>query len=277
MAASRAQWPLNAALLALCAMLGLLAGIAPGAGASAPRSRSSSRRSWRPTSRSACACSSSSRSPSALPGGRRLGPHAGEGARRAARRVLARPTWRSRRAGERQLFTAHPVMTIRPARCCWRGCSSASAGPRIRPSRASDVLRYALNFALLPIVYSAVQRREHVVPRCSASTSAGAVFWPRCTRSRSATPDEPLERISGLAGTANELASLLVTALFLAGRPAAGAAPRRRCCACCCLAAVAICLIGLFLTLVACRAGRARSGAVSPRCRGRPPADRVQR
>jgi O-antigen ligase len=108
------------------------------------------------------------------------------------------------------------------------------------------VMRYALNLSLLPIVYSAVQRRGHVAAVLGVYV-AGAVLsalYAIATR----TTEDGVARISGLAGTANELASLLVTALLIAVglMLALRRAPVLRAL---CLGAAVVCLAGVFLTL----------------------------
>ena len=149
------------------------------------------------------------------------------------------------RAGERQLFTAHPVMSAAGALLlAWM---ILSVGWAEDPDVAREyVMRYALNFALLPIVYTAVQRREHVVAVMSVyvGSAVAAALYGMFTVG---DDYESLGRISGLVGTANELASVLVTAMFLAGGLliALKGSPLLRTL---CFAAIAICLIGLFLT-----------------------------
>jgi O-antigen ligase len=151
----------------------------------------------------------------------------------------------TRRSGERQLFTAHPVMSAAAALLlAWM---ILSIGWAEDPAVAREyVMRYALNFALLPIVYTAVQRREHVVAVMSVyvGSAVAAALYGMVTVG---DDYESLGRISGLVGTANELASVLVTAMFLAGGLllALKGSPLLRTL---CFSAIAICLIGLFLT-----------------------------
>jgi O-antigen ligase len=115
------------------------------------------------------------------------------------------------------------------------------------PSAARGfVVRYALNLSLLPIVYSAVRRREHVVAVLGVYI-AGAVASALYAMLVVGNDPGAHGRISGITGTANELASVLVTALFLAGGLllALRGAPLMRTLL---LGAIAVCLVGLFLT-----------------------------
>jgi O-antigen ligase len=114
----------------------------------------------------------------------------------------------------------------------------------------TDLQRFALNMILLMIVFTAVRERKHVI-LIVAVCVAGAVL-AALVGIVTAADEAGLTRISGVTGTANELASLLVTGLLLAGGLAIGLrrVPLARIAA---LAAMAICLIGLFLT--ASRAG----------------------
>jgi putative inorganic carbon (hco3(-)) transporter len=117
----------------------------------------------------------------------------------------------TRRAGDRQLFTAHPGLTVLGALLlAWM---ILSVGWAEDPSVArGELLRYALNLSLLPIVYSAVQRRDHVTAVLGVYV-AGAVFvsiWGILTREADGG------RAAGVAGTANELATVAVTGLIVA-------------------------------------------------------------
>jgi putative inorganic carbon (HCO3(-)) transporter len=97
-----------------------------------------------------------------------------------------------------------------------------------------------------------VRRKEHVVAVLSVYVGGAVVsaLYAMATRGT-----EETGRISGIVGTANELASLLVTALLLALGLllALRRAPMLRAL---CLVAAAICLLGLLLTL-------SRSGLVA--------------
>jgi O-antigen ligase len=115
------------------------------------------------------------------------------------------------------------------------------------PSVAREtVMRYALNLSLLPIVYAAVRRREHVAAVLGVYVGGAVLMALYGVATRSS--EDGYARISGVAGTANELASLLVTALLIAVglMLAQRRAPVLRAL---CLGAAAVCLAGLFLTL----------------------------
>ena len=249
---ARAQWPINGGLLALCALLGLLAGVSPALAVGAALAAAFATLVAADLTVGLCvfiAVSFAERLPAATSD---ITLVKALGALLAISWLAAVAT---RRAGERQLFTAHPGMTAMAALLlAWM---VASIGWAEDPDAArTDVLRYALNFSLLPIVYSAVQNRRHVGAVIGVYV-AGAVLSAAYAIVTAEGGNE-YERISGLAGTANELASLLVTALLLAvglalanrGRPALRAL---------CLAAAAFCLVGLFLTLS--RAGLVALGA----------------
>ena len=242
MTAVRAQWPVNTALLAACAMLGLLAGVSPVLGLGAAIAVVFAVLVAADLTLGLCVfivVAFAERAPAIGASDFTLAKALG---------ALLAVTWLAdvavRRAGERQLFTAHPVMTIMAGLLvAWM---LLSVGWSEDPDVArGDVLRYALNLMLLPIVYSAVQRREHVTAVLGVYV-AGAVFWALYAIAVR-NPDEP-ERLSGLVGTANELASLMVTALFIAVGLLLGLrrAPLLRLL---CLAAATICLTGLFLSL----------------------------
>jgi O-antigen ligase len=241
--AARAQWPLTGALLALCAAIGMLAGTAPafaiGAGVMALFAALVAA----DLTLGLCVfivVAFAERLPAA--GFSDLTLVKALGALLAVSWIA---TVATRRAGERQLFTAHPVMSA--AGALLLGWMILSIGWAEDPGVAREyVLRYALNFALLPIVYTAVRRREHVVAVMSVyvGSAVAAAIYGMVTVG---DDYESLGRISGLVGTANELASVLVTAMFLAGGLllALKGSPLLRTL---CFAAIAICLIGLFLT-----------------------------
>jgi O-antigen ligase len=250
MTAARAQWPLHGALLALCVLIGLLAGIAPAMAVGAAVAAAFVALVAADLTVGLCVfivVAFAERIPAA--GGTDLTFVKALGGLLALSWLGSVAT---RRAGERQLFTAHPGMTVVGALLlAWM---VLSVGWAEDPDVArAEVLRYALNLSLLPIVYSAVRRREHVVAVFGVYIG-GAVVSALYAM---ATTDDA-ERIAGLAGTANELASLLVTALVLAGGLllALRRAPVLRAL---CLGAVVVCLLGLFLTLS--RAGLVALGA----------------
>ncbi len=244
MATTRAQWPLSGLLLTFCAALGLLAGVAPGLAIGAAIGAAFATLVAADLTVGLCAfivVSFAERVPAAGTSDLTLVKALG---------ALLAVSWlgsvATRRAGERQLFTAHPAMSIAGALLLGWMILSISWAEDAGAAR-EDVMRYALNLSLLPIVYSAVRRREHVVAVLSVYVG-GAVVSALYAIAVGGASDEHAERISGVAGTANELASLLVTALFLAGGlllALRGSPTLRALCA----AAVGICLIGLFLTL----------------------------
>jgi O-antigen ligase len=241
--AARAQWPLSAALLVLCGMIGLLAGSAPGMAIGAAVALAFAALVAFDLTVGLCVfiiVAFAERLPAAGASDLTLVKALG-----ALLAVSWLATVATRRAGERQIFTAHPYMSA--AGALLLGWMILSIGWAEDPAVArEDVMRYALNLALLPIVYTAVQRREHVVAVMGVYV-AGAVASALYAMVTVGDDYESLGRISGLAGTANELASLLVTAMFLAGGLfiALRGSPFLRTL---CFAAIAICLIGLFLT-----------------------------
>jgi O-antigen ligase len=242
--AARLQWPLTGALLALCAAIGLLAGTAPGLAVGAGLMAAFAALVAADLTLGLCVfivVAFAERLPAA--GASDLTLVKALGALLAVSWLATVAT--RHRAGERQLFTAHPVMSAAGALLlAWM---ILSVGWAEDPDVAREyVMRYALNFALLPIVFTAVQRREHVVAVMSVyvGSAVAAALYGMFTVG---DDYESLGRISGLVGTANELASVLVTAMFLAGGLliALRGSPALRTL---CFAAIAICLIGLFLT-----------------------------
>jgi O-antigen ligase len=244
MLAARAQWPLSAMLLGLCAVVGLMAGTAPALAVGAAVAAAFAALVVADLTLGLCVfivVAFAERVPAAGASDLTLVKALGG---------LLAVSWlanvATRRAGERQLFTAHPFMTTAAALLlAWMVMSITWAED---PGAArEDVMRYALNVSLLPIVYSAVRRREHVVAVLGVYV-AGAVLSAVYAIAVGGADPGAEERISGLAGTATELASLLVTALFLAGGLllALRNAPALRAL---CLGAVGICLLGIFLTL----------------------------
>jgi O-antigen ligase len=211
--AARAQWPLTGALLALCAMIGMLAGTAPGVAIGAGVMAAFAALVAFDLTVGLCVfivVAFAERLPAAGASDLTLVKALG-----ALLAVSWLATVATRRSGERQLFTAHPVMSAAAALLlAWM---ILSIGWAEDPAVAREyVMRYALNFALLPIVYTAVQRREHVVAVMSVyvGSAVAAALYGMVTVG---DDYESLGRISGLVGTANELASVLVTAMFLAG------------------------------------------------------------
>jgi O-antigen ligase len=251
--AARAQWPVSGAVLGLCAAFGLLAGISPLAAIAAAVASVFALLVVADLTAGLCVfvlVAFAERIPAV--GGSDLTLVKALGALLAISWLAAVAT---HRAGERQFFTAHPGMSVAGALLlAWMvlsvGWAEDSAAAR------GDVLRYALNFALLPIVYAAVRRREHVAAVLGVYVGGAVLSALIAFATREA--EDGYGRISGLAGTANELASLLVSALLLAAGLllALRQAPLLRLL---CAAAVVVCLLGLFLTLS--RAGLVALGA----------------
>jgi O-antigen ligase len=153
------------------------------------------------------------------------------------------------RAGDRVFPSRHPGITAAMlVLIAWIvvGVGWAENGA----AAGTDLQRFALNMLLVPIVFTAVRERQDLI-LIVAVCVAGAVL-AAIVGIGTAADEGGLTRISGVAGTANELASLLVTGLLLAGGLALGLRrmPLARSAA---LAAMGVCLIGLFLT--ASRAG----------------------
>lgn len=243
MTAARAQWPISGGVLALCAMLGLLAGVSPLLAVGAALAAVFAVLVAADLTLGLCVfivVAFAERIPAV--GGSDLTLVKALGALLALSWLAAVATGR---AGERQFFTAHPAMTVMGALLlAWM---VLSVGWAEDPAVArEDVMRYALNLSLLPIVYSAVRRREQLAAVLGVYV-AGAVLMALYAIGTRSTEDG-FARISGVAGTANELASLLVTALLIAAGLllALRRAPVLRAL---CLAAAVICLAGLFLTL----------------------------
>jgi O-antigen ligase len=243
MTAARAQWPVHGALLGLCAVFGVLAGVSPVLAVGAAIAAVFALLVAADLTVGLCVfilVAFAERIPAV--GGSDITLVKALGGLLAVSWLAAVAT---RRAGDRQLFTAHPGITVMGGLLlAWM---ILSVGWAEDPAVArEDVMRYALNLSLLPIVYSAVQRREHVAAVLGVYVGGAvlAALYGIATR----TSDDGYARISGLAGTANELASLLVTALLIAVGLALAVrrAPLVRAL---CLGAAVICLAGLFLTL----------------------------
>jgi O-antigen ligase len=239
-AAVRAQWPVNTALLAACALLGLLAGVSPALAVGAAVAAVFALLVAADLTLGLCVflvVAFAERAPALGTSDFTLAKALGG---------LLAVSWLANLAvrRERQLFAAHPAMTVMAVLLmAWLVLTVGWA--ENEEAARNDVLRYGLNLLLLPIVYAAVRRREHVVAVLGVYV-AGAVFWALYAIALR-NPDEP-ERLSGLVGTANELASLMVTALLIAFGLLLGLrkAPVARAL---CLGAVVICLTGLFLSL----------------------------
>jgi O-antigen ligase len=245
MATARAQWPLSAALLTLCAAIGLLAGTDPALAVGAAVAAAFATLVAADLALGLCVfivVSFAERLPAAGASDLTLVKALG-----ALLAVSWLGTVATRRGGERQLFTAHPLMTMAGVGLlAWMILSISWAED---PAAAREtVMRYALNLSLLPIVYSAVRRREHAVAVIAIYVAGAVASAVYAIAAGGGDAGAAYERISGLAGTANELASLLVTALFLAGglMLALRGSPLAR--LVCALAGL-ICLLGLFLTL----------------------------
>jgi O-antigen ligase len=241
---ARALWPVSAALLLLCAAIGLLAGSAPGLAIAAAIAAGFAALVVADLTLGLCVfivVAFAERLPAAEGSDLTLVKAVG-----ALLAVSWLATVATRRAGERQIFTAHPLMMV--AAALLLGWMLLSVGWAEDPSAArTDVMRYGLNFLLLPIVYSAVRKREHVVAVMGTYVGGAAVA---AVYAMAVVGNDPHAhgRISGVTGTANELASVLVTALFLAGGLlfVIKRAPIIRTLL---LGAIFICLLGLFLTL----------------------------
>jgi O-antigen ligase len=241
--AERVQWPLSGALLGVCAMLGLLAGVSPLLAVAAALAAVFAVLVAADLTVGLCVfivVAFAERIPAV--GGSDLTLVKALGALLALSWLAAVATGR---AGERQLFTAHPGITVMGALLlAWM---LLSVGWAEDPAVArEEVMRYALNLSLLPIVYSAVRRREHVAAVLGVYVAGAVLSALYAIATREA--EDGYARISGLAGTANELASLLVTALLIAVglMLALRRAPALRAL---CLGAAALCLVALFLTL----------------------------
>ena len=209
--AVRAQWPVGAALLAVCAALGVLAGINPLLAVAAAVFALFATLVAADLTAGLCVfivVAFAERIPAV--GGSDVTLVKALGGLLAVSWLASVAT---HRAGDRQFFSTHPGMTAMAGMLlAWM---LLSAGWAEDPAVArEEVMRYALNLTLLPIVFSAVQRREHVgaVLGVYVGGATLAALYAIVTRD-----PEGLGRAAGVAGTANELASLAVTALILAG------------------------------------------------------------
>jgi O-antigen ligase len=241
--AARAQWPINGALLATCAAFGLLAGISPVFAIGAAIAAVFAMLVAADLTLGLCVfilVAFAERIPAVGAGDLTLVKALGG---------LLAVSWLAAvatgRAGERQFFTAHPGMTVMGGLLLvW---TLLSVGWAEDPAAAREtVMRYALNLSLLPIVYAAVRRREHVAAVLGVYVGGAVLMALYGIATRSS--DDGYARISGVAGTANELASLLVTALLIAVGLTL-ALRRAPVVLALCLGAAAVCLAGLFLTL----------------------------
>jgi O-antigen ligase len=241
---ARAQWPLGAALLLLCAMIGWVAGSAPGFAIFAAVGALFAWLVVADLTVGLCVfilVTFAERVPAAEGSDLTLVKAVG-----ALLAVSWLATVATRRAGERQIFTVHPLMMT--AAVLLLGWMLLSIGWAEDPDAArTAVMRYGLNILLLPIVYSAVRKREHVVA-VMGTYVGGAVIAALYAMVVVGNDPHAHGRISGVTGTANELASVLVTALFLAGGLllVTKGSPMIRGLL---LVAIFVCLLGLFLTL----------------------------
>jgi O-antigen ligase len=153
-------------------------------------------------------------------------------------------------------FSAHPVAVCLLALfLVWASASTLWAED---PSAAATAAsRFGLNFLLFPIVYTAVSKPRHAF-WLATTFVAGALLSAAYGLFVVPTSND-VERLTGAIGEANELASVLVAALVLAGGLALAArhSPSLRLAA---LVAGALCLVGVVLTLS--RAGVLALGVV---------------
>jgi O-antigen ligase len=212
MTAARAQWPAGGALLAVCAALGVLAGVSPVLALGAAVFAVFATLVAADLTAGLCVfivVAFAERIPAV--GGSDITLVKALGGLLA---VSWLATVATRRTGERLLFTAHPGITVMAALLlAWM---TLSVGWAEDPEVArSELLRYALSLTLLPIVYSAVQRREHVTAVLGVYVGGAALAAVYAIAARD--PEGGIGRAAGVAGTANELASLVVTALIITG------------------------------------------------------------
>lgn len=211
MTAARGQWPATGALLAVCASLGVLAGINPLLGVAAALFAVMATLVAADLSAGLCVfiiVAFAERLPAL--GGSDFTLVKALGALLAVSWLATIATGRD---GERQFFTAQPALTVMAALLlAWM---TLSVGWAEDPAVArGELLRYGLNLTLLPIVFSAVRRREHVAAVLGvyvAGATLAALY--------AIVVGDPVggtTRAAGVAGTANELATLVVTALVLA-------------------------------------------------------------
>jgi O-antigen ligase len=116
----------------------------------------------------------------------------------------------------RDFFASHPAITLLAVG--FIGWSLLSATWAEEPGRALDsTIRYALNLCLLPIVFTAVQRREQLT-WVAAAFVAGAIgsmlLGAVSGSSFTAVGDAP--RLAGGIGESNELATVLVASVVFA-------------------------------------------------------------
>lgn len=118
------------------------------------------------------------------------------------------------------------------------------------------VSRYALNIALFPIIYTAMQRREQARALAGAfvaGASVAAIYGLLVRPSASAAASglhgtSELDRISGTVGDPNELAAVLAAGIILAIALTAGTR-RSTGLRSVLLGAAGLCLVAIFLTL----------------------------
>jgi len=148
----------------------------------------------------------------------------------------------------RDFFAVHPAISF--LALLFIGWSLLSVAWAEEPGRAVDTtLRYALNVCLLPIVFTAVQRRDQLT-WVAAAFVAGAVgsMVLGVVAGSSFTASGDAVRLAGGIGESNELATVLVASIVLALALVAGSrtpAPVRAAA----LVAAPIALVGVAATL----------------------------
>jgi O-antigen ligase len=129
----------------------------------------------------------------------------------------------TRRKGVRDLLSEHPGLTaLLLAFLAWAGLSAFWA--ESSHAAFTAFARYALNISLIPIVYSALHRREHAVwiaaaflAGASIAAAYGLVVQPNASAASGVIGGaQALNRISGTIGDPNELAAVLVASVALA-------------------------------------------------------------
>jgi O-antigen ligase len=243
MPALRAQWPLQAALLGACLLLGILAGLAPAAAVGVSVGLAFLLLVAADLTFGVCLfvlVAFAARLPALGGSDITLVKLLGGVLALSWLATVAQP-----RSDRRQLFADRPgLLALAVLLLAWIALSVLWAEDVA--AAQLDVMRYALNLTLLPIVYTAVRDRRDVIA-ILATYLAGAVLSALYAIATRPTGEE-LERIGGVAGTANQLASALVTALLLGGALAIAfwRSPGPRALV---LAGMAICLVGIFMTL----------------------------
>ena len=158
---------------------------------------------------------------------------------------LAAATTRARRGGE--FFTTHPALALTALLFLgWSVISLLWAEDAARV--ATSTQRYALNLFLLPIVFTAIARREHVAWVAMAFVSGAICSLLVGIASGGTAVAGDAARLAGGIGDANELAAVLTAAIVLALALAASpriAAPIRLMA----VGAAALALVGILATL----------------------------